>query len=141
MDIPKNTQLSTSERALAAFLFLQDYRDADENTPLANDVETLYLREAQRLVHFYNLLMNKRYLKDVDESELTLEFYEISKTAFGSDKNDLKRGFKKLYQVLFQTDTGPRLPVFIKIYGFDEFVSLLYNRLDDPFKIRELVGK
>lgn len=139
--MPKNTKSSMSDRALAAFLFLQDYRDADENTPLGADLETLYLAEAQKLVTFYNILMSRQDLKDVDEETLTFEFYEISKAAFGSDKNDLKRGFKKLYQLLFQTDTGPRLPVFIKIYGFDEFVSLLYNRLDDPLKLREVLDK
>jgi hypothetical protein len=45
---------------------------------------------------------------------------------------DLKFFFKRLYQLLFGQDGGPKLSTFIYLYGADDFTIFLKNRLNDP---------
>jgi lysyl-tRNA synthetase, class I len=53
--------------------------------------------------------------------------YEIGKTWYNVDK--LREYFKMLYQVIMGQDSGPRFPVFITVYGLDNFINLLKTKI------------
>lgn len=61
---------------------------------------------------------------NLNETEVTTICYDAARQY---DPKDLQGFFKRLYQVMFQSNVGPRLPTFIMVYGITEFKSLLEN--------------
>ncbi len=63
---------------------------------------------------------------NLDAGELQTEVFTIGKKYF---ENDLKSWFKVLYQVLLGQDQGPRMGSFIALYGKDETIELIKEKL------------
>ena len=55
------------------------------------------------------------------------EVYEAGKGHFA--KEELRQGFKALYEVLLGSEQGPRMGAFIKLFGRDNVVLLIERAL------------
>ena len=83
--------------------------------------------EGENLNCLKKLLQELKTYKYQQEQELQQLIYNI-----GNDANFvLKDWFKFLYQALLGTETGPRMGSFIKIYGVDNFIKLIEEKIDN----------
>ncbi|NJO63348.1 MAG: hypothetical protein HC836_35585 [Richelia sp. RM2_1_2] len=62
-----------------------------------------------------------------NEELLTAAIYEIGKNSYGTSK--LREFFQMIYEVLMGQISGPRFPVFVLLYGIDNTVSALEEKL------------
>jgi len=119
-----------SMKTLAAYYYFQDNKHLDVNEEIDGDIE-FYRSEAEKVILWINDVMNIN--PSINEEGLTFEIYEITKKYFGVDGKAIRHGFQRIYQLLFETVTGPRLPVFIYIFGVKEFQNLLQTKASNPF--------
>lgn len=57
------------------------------------------------------------------EETLTTAIYDAGKQMYGKEK--LREFFQMIYEVLMGQKSGPRLPVFVMLYGMDNTIDLL----------------
>jgi lysyl-tRNA synthetase class I len=81
--------------------------------------------ERSKLEGFAQGLMNA---DNSSEKQLQEFAFEYGKAVGYADK--LRDWFKLIYQTVFGYPDGPRIGLFIAIYGRDEFVKLLHDRLN-----------
>lgn len=62
---------------------------------------------------------------ELSENEIQTIVYDAAREY---DPNDIRGFFKRIYQLLFSSNDGPRMPAFIVIYGVNNFIKLLGNR-------------
>jgi len=63
---------------------------------------------------------------------LQYELYEIGKRHFGTEKKDLNLWFKTLYMMGFHKTSGARLGLSIELFGREEFMNKLADRIQNP---------
>jgi hypothetical protein len=136
--------MSLVKRTLAAYFMNEDVVGLEKNLDLPEythaDDEILYYRnEAGRVIGWVNdydeAIMFKAYSADMTEAELTTIIYDITKKNFGEDGTSIRNGFRRIYQLVFKTDRGPRLPVFVALLGPLAFLDLLNMRMKNPFDL------
>lgn len=92
----------------------------------------LYLEEQRIFLQAFNDLSERLILLDSNgimcEKNIELEVYEVAKTHYGNVRNF----FLRMYQILFSSNNGPRLPTFIYLLGWKEFLKILSERIDNP---------
>lgn len=122
--------INSQTRQLAAYYYFQDNKHLDVNEEINGDIE-YYHSESQKIYNWYIdfLLLSP----NLSEEDLTFRVYEITKKYFGEDGKSIRHGFQRIYQLLFETVTGPRLPVFIYIFGINEFKALMESKIRNPF--------
>lgn len=126
------------ENVIAAkfLMFDQDNQSVDWNdeevvkTVPASD----YRDEVERFGKAVDYLESKLttiYTSQDVEKEIGVHLYDAARIF---DEENLRLFFQRLYQILFNSHNGPRLPTFIEIYGIVEFLDLLYDKLhEDSF--------
>lgn len=67
-----------------------------------------------------------------EEKEIQYYLYEVGKQYFGLSKDDLNLWFKCLYAILFGYENGPRIGVFINLFGIPEFLDKLEENCTRP---------
>jgi len=69
-------------------------------------------------------------------TELTAAIYDVGKVKIVLGQiEDLRSFFAMVYEIVMGQKSGPRLPVFIEIYGLSEFADLLYEKANlDSYK-------
>ena len=101
-----------------AIAYYRDFVKPHKNYRAATDEERTALED---------LLTTLEGLEDgLSASDLQTEIFTIGKKYY--DK-DLKSWFKTLYQVLLGQDQGPRMGSFIALYGKDETINLIKEKL------------
>lgn len=65
--------------------------------------------------------------RKVLEEALTTRIYDAGKEMYGKEK--LRDFFQMIYEVLMGQKSGPRLPVFVMLYGVDNTIKLLEEKL------------
>lgn len=68
---------------------------------------------------------DKKAVKEI----LTTIVYDVGKQFYGEEKDSLRNFFKMVYEVIMGQESGPRLPIFIMLYGIDNTIKLLEERL------------
>lgn len=71
-------------------------------------------------------------LQQLPETQRTADdiqtvIYEVGKLYY--DQSDLKTWFKRLYEILFGCDRGPRLGGFVALYGMENFLTMLESHI------------
>lgn len=136
--------MSNLKNILAAYFMNEDSVGLDRNLDLPEKVhaedEILYYRdEVTRIIGWVNDYQEALILESVNkgfnETELTTIIYDITKKNFGEDGASIRNGFRRIYQLVFKTDKGPRLPVFIMLLGPQAFLDLLNMRMKNPFDL------
>lgn len=61
------------------------------------------------------------------EEALTERIYDAGKDMYGKEK--LREFFQMIYEVLMGQKSGPRLPVFVMLYGVDNTIDLLEEKI------------
>lgn len=119
-------------KRLAAYFYMQDYRNhmPCENMPIDINHEEYYT-DAENIGNIYTDLSLCNF-DNADQKVIYAMICGILDKYY--DKSKFNHAFKRMYQLFFETDTGPRLPSFIMIYGIDNFLTMYYNRMNDPFK-------
>lgn len=125
--------------------YVQNYREdaTIENYPLLSNL-------VECAINFYTdfILPEKQYrvptemerqaLSDLalaietagdDEERLTYEIYESGKRTYGKDK--LRDFFQMVYETLMGQESGPRLPVFVQLYGYDNTLRLITETVNN----------
>jgi lysyl-tRNA synthetase class 1 len=74
---------------------------------------------------------------DSSEQQLQTFAYECGKGLGYAD--NLRGWFKLIYQTVFGYPDGPRIGLFIAVYGRDEFVALLHDRLN--FRMERFISR
>lgn len=64
--------------------------------------------------------------KNADAQEIQNALYEIGKT---SNYADLREFFQRIYEILLGQSQGPRIGSFIALYGIDETIKLIKEKL------------
>lgn len=67
--------------------------------------------------------------KNADENSLQQVIYDVGKK-FGYEKSTIRDWFKFLYEHLFGSEFGPRFGSFVKIYGMENFLTLINKRIE-----------
>ncbi len=62
------------------------------------------------------------------ETALTNAIYDVGKDNYGKEK--LREFFGMVYEVMMGQKSGPRLPVFVMIYGLENMVKILKEKAD-----------
>lgn len=62
-----------------------------------------------------------------DEERLTYEIYESGKRTYGP--KNLRAFFQMVYEVLMGQESGPRLPIFVMLYGIENTLELIKDKL------------
>jgi len=65
------------------------------------------------------------------EEVLTSVVYNVGKQHYGEEKDSLRNFFRMVYEVVMGQETGPRLPVFIMLYGMNNMIQLLEERMSE----------
>ena len=89
----------------------KNYRD-----PTANEMDAL------------NALASALGSVNIDEDEITKIVYDIGKQFYGENKDSLRNFFQMIYEVLMGQTSGPRLPVFILLFGVNQFINLIRTK-------------
>lgn len=63
------------------------------------------------------------------ESEVQSIVYEVGKRFY--QQSDLGIWFKRLYEILFGCDRGPRFGGFVVLYGVDNFINMINSRIEN----------
>lgn len=127
---PENFNMS--DKLAAHFLICDqnelftDYNDIE----YVGQPEEYYISESLKVMSAINYLSNNLQ-EDLCETEIASIVYDAARIY---DPNDIKGFFRRLYQLLFYSNMGPRMPTFIKIYGVTNFFELLQKKLNNPSK-------
>jgi lysyl-tRNA synthetase class 1 len=79
------------------------------------------------------LAMLKNAIREIDsnsetiEEDLTTAIYEIGKKSYGNDK--LRDFFQMVYEVLMGQSSGPRLPIFVMLYGIENTAKAIEEKI------------
>lgn len=101
-----------------AVIYYQDFIKPKKNYCIPN------AEQRSAMVDLYNTLCNSE-AKTADEVQFII--FEVGKKYFASD---LKEWFHTLYTVLLGQDEGPRMGSFIEIYGIENFLNLLKEKIN-----------
>ncbi len=63
---------------------------------------------------------------DTSSEDIQTILFDIGKSFY---PNELKKWFETLYSVLFGTDSGPKMGTFISLYGIDNTMALITERI------------
>lgn len=66
---------------------------------------------------------------DQTETEVATIVYDAARVY---DENNIRGFFRRVYNILFSSNDGPRLPTFIVIFGVDEFLYLIERKILNP---------
>ena len=61
------------------------------------------------------------------EESLTTAIYDVGKNHYGTDR--LREFFAMVYEVVMGQKSGPRLPIFVMIYGLDNMIAALDQKV------------
>lgn len=123
-----------SNKLAAHLLFMDqsdpniDYNDESLNFQYS---ESYYIDESIKLVKAINFILFANIHEHSTEQEIAVVVYDAARVY---DKNNIRGFFKRLYQLLFHSDNGPRMPTFIKIYGWENFRALIAKKLNTPLE-------
>lgn len=67
---------------------------------------------------------------EITETKITEIVYNAAKVY---DETNIKYFFTRIYQVMFNSNTGPRIPTFILLYGINNFFDKLNRSIYKPF--------
>ena len=108
--------------------------DEDPNDLTIQPIHTTqwYMETAEKLIAAVNEVLND--LPDVGETAEEIQFfmYEVGKKHFGEEKSELNLWFRCIYAIMFESRTGPRLGVFVHLYGKNAFINTLYDKMWSP---------
>lgn len=140
--------MSSDVNTLAAYFLNEDSDSLERNLDLpehvhADDEILFYRNVATKVLGWFEdyryACLFRFYNKEPTEPEMTAFIYDITKNNFGEDGAAVRNGFRRLYQLLFKSDKGPRLPIFIMLLGPQVFLNLLDTRIKNPFDFPEKV--
>lgn len=115
--------------SLSAYFFNIEYYD-DPNIEISRDEIQIRHNEAGVFISAANDLIDRLEKTEADnETDIMTIFYDIGKQYFGEDKKQLFRFFALLYMVIWGKTVGPRFGVFAILFGKNEFVALIRDRL------------
>ena len=117
-------------KSIAAYLFyVWDAGQEDQNRELTKQEVDYYHSLARKLIEAtYDI---KDHLLKNEDTQFYL--YEVGKKYFGTEKHELLLFFKCLYTIFFGYSNGPRIGVFIDIFGKENFLKKLEIRMNNPF--------
>jgi lysyl-tRNA synthetase class I len=121
---------------VAAYLYVTD-NDVDPNTDLSMDQLNHRLEEASHVVAgAKELIRLMPSLESKNSEEIQYEFYEVAKRFGGESGSEIRGFFKRLYQICFHKESGPRWGQFVDMLGPIEYARFLERKLQDPFGFR-----
>jgi lysyl-tRNA synthetase class I len=134
---------NSTQRRLAAFLFLMDQTDWSKDYDEENDPNLIepVPGESERYlamgVQFDRCLSALRDAlvhlpSNATPEEIQFVFYEVAKPIYGEEKADLKEWFRELYLLWGEKETGPRWGIFVQLMGIQNFVDRLSRRWNEP---------
>ena len=119
--------------ALSAYFFYMNNKD-DPNAELSKEEELALKVAAQKFIdastELLEILESQTYENEVDAQT---PFYDVGKKYYGLEKKQLLSYFSQIYQLLFETKSGPRLGAFVFLYGKDNFLKMFRDRMNNPF--------
>lgn len=101
-----------------AVVYYQSFIKPKKNYKIPND------EEKAAITDLYNELLSK---KPESSEDLQFTVFEIGKKYYA---DSLKSWFVLLYEVLLGQEEGPRMGSFISIYGIDNFLNLIREKLN-----------
>ncbi|GHT89418.1 lysine--tRNA ligase [Alphaproteobacteria bacterium] len=118
-DASEETVDFVKKLAKFAIVYYNDFV-AGTRIPKAPDEQ----RKAE-LLELRNALKNE-IKNDASADELQHLVFEVGKKFY--EKNELKAWFKLIYNVLFGTESGPKIGSFVFLYGIENTVALIERR-------------
>lgn len=136
------------ETTLAAFFFFQEYKDKDPNEEIPPEILASYTERGRKFWLGINAVCfdldlvfweanSKNAVASLEDSELQSVFYEGAKTYYGESNDQIRSFFKDIYLLLWNNDSGVRMGSFVKLYGIREFISLINDKLVNPFGLKK----
>ncbi len=90
---------------------------------LRNAINTVRIQREQAIEFELDFSKHKGGLQEAIELDITEGIYNVGKDMYGKDK--LREFFQMIYEVVMGQKSGPRLPVFVMLYGIDNTIDLL----------------
>lgn len=80
-----------------------------------------------------DLEIRSNHLNDDESvsSQYMVLFYDAAKDIYDHDKKMIREYFRRLYLVAFGYPDGPRWGEFVEIYGVENFIDLIHDRLEN----------
>jgi len=125
--------MSNRTQSIAAYMFYVWDKEEDVNRPITAEETQWYRDCAQRFLDATTDLFLLLPNVERDEVEIQALMYDIGKRYYGAGKDQLNFWFKNIYTVMFGKEVGPRIGVFICLFGIDEFLDKLEKQIDNPF--------
>lgn len=102
----------------------------------ASVLEPVSLEEATRFCNSLHGLLQTLEALEIDPNESAsaqymVPFYDAAKAAFDNDRSMIRVYFRMLYVIVLHTENGPRWGEFVDIYGRDQFIQLVYQRVNE----------
>jgi lysyl-tRNA synthetase class I len=102
-------------------------------TPVA---EPVTLEQATKFCNSLQGLLQTLSSLEIDSNESTspqymVPFYDAAKAAFDNDRTMIRVYFRMLYVLVLHTENGPRWGEFVDIYGRDQFIALVNQRITE----------
>lgn len=121
--------------ALSAAFFLIENPD-DVNDCISQEEFQQRREEAETFLRMRDHLREALYglPEDFSAEDAMFQFYETGKMFFG-EKN-LRRFFSLLYMAVSGSVNGPRIGLFFRIFGRDNFFERLDQFVNDPLRLR-----
>lgn len=107
--------------------------EAFENWALSPESFTINVEEVERFLIDLRILLDDLRNEEVF-SEYMTHFYNAAKRTFGGDKSRIRLWFTWLYLIVLRNPSGPRWGDFVEVYGVDNFIELVNNRLENLFE-------
>ena len=112
---------------LAVKFLLLDQSDPEidyNSDEYSHTSEAFYNEEAIKTLRGIVYLVNNLN-EELTENEVQTIVYDAAREY---NPADIRGFFRRIYQLLFSTSDGPRMPTFIVIYGINNFIKLLGKR-------------
>jgi len=90
---------------------------------LRNTIKTTRIQCREAIKFGTDFSKYKGGLQEAMELDITEGIYNVGKDMYGKDK--LREFFQMIYEVVMGQKSGPRLPVFVMLYGMDNTIDLL----------------
>lgn len=90
------------------------------------------ISELRKIINY----CNERVTNDQElEEMIQYQIYEIGKSWYGVE--NLKNYFQMFYLVILGQETGPRLPTFIRLYGLENIINLINQKIESAWLLEE----